>query len=315
MVNLGGVTTIIEPDHNEDYSDGEQQNKQPEPGLLTKRLSMVEDKKLRQALSLVRGSNEDRELKEECIRTEWYQVQNDQDRGVLRECVADRAFWDEVKKLAEQELETEPQTMGEAQFRAMFREFDADGSGAIDADELRKLLEVAMGMECSAEEVLELMAQVDSDGNGEIDEEEFMEIMAQAKKQQESTARSLAKGGGGADFLETSVLKKARATKRHSLSPHPKHEVRRTSTSAFVAQRAAPVAADTTSIPETPVSSSSPTRRTSRFLDDSSGDEERESSRLLRKASMTDNAAKREQLKDRASMEEFKVWEWDKNKK
>ena len=168
--------TIIEPDHEEDY-DSDHMPARPQDknrlhsggGLGERRLSRVEDNRLRAALGIIRSGSQ-RELKEECVRNEWYTVCDETERDILKDCVIDEVFWDEVKDLARKEIEAEPEIMGEEQFRKMFREFDADQSGAIDAEELRKLLQQAMGMDCTHEEVIDLMMQVDTDGNGEIDE-------------------------------------------------------------------------------------------------------------------------------------------------
>eukprot|EP01059_Diplonema_ambulator_P003000 TRINITY_DN12660_c0_g1_i3.p1 TRINITY_DN12660_c0_g1~~TRINITY_DN12660_c0_g1_i3.p1 ORF type:complete len:411 (+),score=116.19 TRINITY_DN12660_c0_g1_i3:155-1387(+) len=182
------MSRVIVPNHNEDYDS----DKEVRHGLGDRRLSKVEDKRLRAALAKLRNSSQ-KELKEECLRNEWYTIDNDKERSILKDCVTDEAFWEEVKELARKELETTPEVMGEEQFRAMFKEFDADGSGSIDAEELRKLLSVAMGMDCSHDEVQDLMNLVDTDGNAEIDEEEFLAIMNAAKEQQRKSGIELDK--------------------------------------------------------------------------------------------------------------------------
>ncbi|KAJ9448968.1 Calmodulin [Diplonema papillatum] len=182
-------TRIIEPEHDENYDSDD--NKK---SLGDRRLSRVEDKKLRHALSIVRSSS-DRELKEECLRNEWYTITNEGERDVLKDCVNDERFWEEVKELARREIESTPEVMGDDQFRKMFKEFDADNSGSIDAAELRKLLSVAMGMDCTEAEVEALLSTIDADGNREIDESEFLEIMRAAKRQQENSAVEYAAKG------------------------------------------------------------------------------------------------------------------------
>eukprot|EP01064_Diplonema_japonicum_P020577 TRINITY_DN30185_c0_g1_i1.p1 TRINITY_DN30185_c0_g1~~TRINITY_DN30185_c0_g1_i1.p1 ORF type:complete len:435 (+),score=106.59 TRINITY_DN30185_c0_g1_i1:56-1306(+) len=180
------MARIVLPDHEEDYDS----DRETRGGMGDRRLSKVEDKRLRTALDIVRNSSQ-KELKEECLRNEWYTIDNEKERNILKDCVTDENFWDEVKELARKELESTPDVMGEEQFRAMFKEFDADGSGSIDSEELRKLLSVAMGMDCSKAEVEDLMNLVDTDGNAEIDESEFLEIMNAAKDQQQKTAGAL----------------------------------------------------------------------------------------------------------------------------
>ena len=51
--------------------------------------------------------------------------------------------------------------------RAVFDEFDADGSGSIDAQELMAALD-ATDVQVSGEEVLELLAMYDSNNTGEV---------------------------------------------------------------------------------------------------------------------------------------------------
>ncbi|CAG9463655.1 unnamed protein product [Pedinophyceae sp. YPF-701] len=62
------------------------------------------------------------------------------------------------------------------ELRALFDSIDADGSGAIDGEELQTALEM-MGIHLSDENVAELMEGVDDDGSGELEFEEFVEIM------------------------------------------------------------------------------------------------------------------------------------------
>jgi xanthine/uracil permease/Ca2+-binding EF-hand superfamily protein len=57
-----------------------------------------------------------------------------------------------------------------------FRRFDSDGSGTIDAAELKLAME-HMGLRLSEAELTEMMASADKDGNGEIDIEEFQGMM------------------------------------------------------------------------------------------------------------------------------------------
>ena len=57
-----------------------------------------------------------------------------------------------------------------------FRAFDDDGSGSINASELKMALQ-HMGLELSSAEVDSMMATADKDGDGEIDLEEFEGMM------------------------------------------------------------------------------------------------------------------------------------------
>jgi len=57
--------------------------------------------------------------------------------------------------------------------RSLFRSLDIDGSGAIDAAELGKLLQRMTGVAPSEEQVAEVLAMADKDGNGLIDFSEF----------------------------------------------------------------------------------------------------------------------------------------------
>lgn len=59
-----------------------------------------------------------------------------------------------------------------AEAREVFDRFDADGSGSIDASELKEALDAA-DMDVSPEEVLELLAQYDSKKTGEVHFEDF----------------------------------------------------------------------------------------------------------------------------------------------
>ena len=54
----------------------------------------------------------------------------------------------------------------------LFRQFDVDGSGRIDLDELYYGLR-SVGLRLSIPEVKAVMQELDNDGNGEIDMDEF----------------------------------------------------------------------------------------------------------------------------------------------
>ena len=60
----------------------------------------------------------------------------------------------------------------ESRLRRKFRKLDADGSGALDQDEVMRLIE-AMGVSLSKRQTAAAMVVMDNDGDGEIDFEEF----------------------------------------------------------------------------------------------------------------------------------------------
>lgn len=62
------------------------------------------------------------------------------------------------------------------ELRDAFDVFDADGSGSISRDELKKLMR-NLGQSLSDAELDAMMDEVDQDGNGEIDFEEFKSMM------------------------------------------------------------------------------------------------------------------------------------------
>mmetsp|Transcript_48854 Transcript_48854/g.146021 ORF Transcript_48854/g.146021 Transcript_48854/m.146021 type:complete len:149 (-) Transcript_48854:207-653(-) len=67
--------------------------------------------------------------------------------------------------------------------REAFNTFDQDGSGTIDTQEMKLLLE-AIGEAPSEEELFKFMAEVDEDGTGEI---EFAEFLRAFEKQRGGT--------------------------------------------------------------------------------------------------------------------------------
>ena len=69
--------------------------------------------------------------------------------------------------------------------REAFNTFDADGSGSIDAQEMRSLLE-AIGVNPSEEELFRFMSEVDEDGTGEIEFGEFLRAFEKQRNGQNS---------------------------------------------------------------------------------------------------------------------------------
>merc|ERR1712232_388057 len=63
-----------------------------------------------------------------------------------------------------------------AEVKEAFDLFDTDGSGAIDATELKVAMQ-ALGFEPTAKEVEKMVADIDIDGNATIEFEEFVEMM------------------------------------------------------------------------------------------------------------------------------------------
>ncbi|KAK3272247.1 hypothetical protein CYMTET_19447 [Cymbomonas tetramitiformis] len=63
-----------------------------------------------------------------------------------------------------------------ADLEECFDLIDADGSGAIDVDELNTAFKV-LGLKMKRKDIEKLMNDVDADGSGEVEYEEFVEIM------------------------------------------------------------------------------------------------------------------------------------------
>merc|ERR1711990_1033640 len=63
-----------------------------------------------------------------------------------------------------------------AEVKEAFDLFDTDGSGAIDAKELKVAMQ-ALGFEPTAAEVAKMVQDIDVDGNATIEFEEFVEMM------------------------------------------------------------------------------------------------------------------------------------------
>merc|ERR1712025_1367365 len=59
----------------------------------------------------------------------------------------------------------------------MIKKIDNDGSGFIEADELRQKLEEMSGEAVTEAEVADMIKQVDMDGDGKINYEEFKKLM------------------------------------------------------------------------------------------------------------------------------------------
>lgn len=69
--------------------------------------------------------------------------------------------------------------------REAFDLFDADGSGTIDAKELKVAMR-ALGFEPKKEEIRKMIAEADRDGSGSVDFEEFLAMMASKMGERDS---------------------------------------------------------------------------------------------------------------------------------
>lgn len=76
--------------------------------------------------------------------------------------------------LARVSRQPDPAKQQEAVARTTFRKFDIDGTGSLDATELRTLLS-ALGADFSVSESLEALRELDTDNSGLIDEQEFVD--------------------------------------------------------------------------------------------------------------------------------------------
>lgn len=63
-----------------------------------------------------------------------------------------------------------------AKYEEIFKRYDADGSGTIEARELGQVMR-DLGHEMSPEELDAMVSEIDEDGSGEIDFEEFMQAI------------------------------------------------------------------------------------------------------------------------------------------
>ena len=60
--------------------------------------------------------------------------------------------------------------------KGVFAMFDQDGSGEIDAREMKKAMQ-ALGMNPTDDDIKNMMIEVDQDGSGEVDFKEFATLM------------------------------------------------------------------------------------------------------------------------------------------
>ncbi|TPX44814.1 hypothetical protein SeMB42_g03515 [Synchytrium endobioticum] len=71
------------------------------------------------------------------------------------------------------------------EIREAFDLFDTDGSGTIDAKELKVAMR-ALGFEPKKEEIRKMIAEIDKNGSGAIDFAEFLELMASKMSEKDS---------------------------------------------------------------------------------------------------------------------------------
>lgn len=152
-------------------------------GDLTYQPSEGEDPRLTQAVRLVRTLSNPA-LKEQCVRTEWASMDTDLERNLLVEVVSDETFWEDVKDMTMSDVEAIPQESGDvdsdARLLQMFKCFDKDNSGTIDANELHQMF-LYMGISTTDQDIKEMIRQVDKNGDGDIDENEFLTVMKNAQ--------------------------------------------------------------------------------------------------------------------------------------
>ena len=71
------------------------------------------------------------------------------------------------------------------EIREAFDLFDTDGSGTIDAKELKVAMR-ALGFEPKKEEIKKMIADIDKDGSGTIDFDEFLQMMTAKMSEKDS---------------------------------------------------------------------------------------------------------------------------------
>ena len=103
------------------------------------------------------------------------------------------------KPVAGSPFDTPPMSSEEAMLRAKlrnaFKMMDADGSGAISASEMSKVLKLC-GMQKSPAELAALMQEADPDGSGEIDEGEFYAVLTKQMREGKGQLASTVAGAG-----------------------------------------------------------------------------------------------------------------------
>merc|ERR1711885_1240 len=76
------------------------------------------------------------------------------------------------------------------EIREAFDPFDTDGSGTIDAKELKVAMR-ALGFEPKKEEIKKMISDIDKDGTGTIDFNEFLQMMTSKMSEKDSKEETL----------------------------------------------------------------------------------------------------------------------------
>jgi hypothetical protein len=85
-------------------------------------------------------------------------------------------------------------SLEDRQLRQLFTEFDLDGSGELDREEIGQLV-ARMGTRASEAELDAAMAEMDADGSGEVDFDEFRAWFKQSKGSASKFASAVADAG------------------------------------------------------------------------------------------------------------------------
>ncbi len=91
---------------------------------------------------------------------------------------ADFALIDEAETIGGGATTGGGQTVDQAfgKYEEIFKRYDADGSGTIEAHELGEVMK-ELGQQLSPAELSKMIDEIDTDGSGEIDFEEFMQAV------------------------------------------------------------------------------------------------------------------------------------------
>lgn len=79
-------------------------------------------------------------------------------------------------RLAAAAFSTVEQSLTDDEMKQIFKKFDTSGDGALDAEELKVALRVALGVDLSVDDCKAMIAQYDKDGTESVDFSEFLLI-------------------------------------------------------------------------------------------------------------------------------------------
>eukprot|EP00941_MAST-03F_sp_MAST-3F-sp1_P002579 g2579.t1 len=164
-------------------------NLQESLGLGRKSSSLAMRRRNRRGWQRMRKGNQE----EEAPALRARRLQEEEDRDKMAKQMGLTAKQMQLIDEAEKNDAVDEEAM-RAEYLAAFREFDVDGSGAIDAEELEQVLNY-LGEDLDAQDVKKIAAEADKDGDGQIDYEEFVEMM-KARKKLLSIASKMAQVGG-----------------------------------------------------------------------------------------------------------------------